>query len=89
MSQDQNMSIATREYSTPRTQPNPSLEGTRYSRHLSTPSARLDIIVMESLTSWAYPRYEASYKVSKHKRAYNERSLTDRRKHYIETPFLM
>jgi hypothetical protein len=35
----------------PRTRPNSSLEGTRYSRHLSTPSARLDVLQMESLIS--------------------------------------
>jgi hypothetical protein len=69
------MSIATREYSTPRTRPDSSPEGTRYSRHLSTPGARLDVLKMESPTFWAYPRHDASCKVSKHKRAYNERSL--------------
>jgi hypothetical protein len=47
VAQNQNVSIATREHSTPRTRPDSSPEGTRYSRHLSTPSARLDVLVME------------------------------------------
>jgi hypothetical protein len=72
------MSIATQEYITPRTRPNSSPEGTRYSCHLSTPSARLDVLEIESLISWAYPRYETSCKVLKHKRAYNEWPLIDK-----------
>jgi hypothetical protein len=47
VAQNQNVSIATREHSTPRTRPDSSPKGTRYSCHLSTPSARLDVLVME------------------------------------------
>jgi hypothetical protein len=66
---------ATREYSTPTIQPYCHV-GTRYSRHLSTPSARVALLIIE-LPSSGIPEYVVSTTNSHLMQFNNGRALID------------